>query len=142
MTRTTLKEMNDTTMMEWVLASVFVVAFIGFIKQFSVVPTGKAVLRNARTILYILRDRTISDDDKEASLRSFVLPLLKQSAAIFFGGAAALGIPYCVLYLLELLHATSIAAIFEIMLSPLFIFATTIIGALFSRSKYRANQAP
>ena len=93
--------------MIYLAAAVSLALFVWALRWSRAVETAGAAVTQAKSAVAMLRDRTLSDDEKEKRARASSLRLLVQAAAITARLAGALAIPLAFLALLVALNVLS-----------------------------------
>lgn len=94
--------------MIYLAAAISLVLFVWALRWSRAVETAGAAVTQARSAVAMLRDGTLSDDEKEKRARASSLRLLVQAAAIAARLAGALAIPLAFLALLAALNMLSV----------------------------------
>jgi len=115
---------------DWFGAFSIVIFFVLFLKLFKVVSSSKQVINLARTTLGVVKNKELTDLEKEKAMQRYSVELFKYFIMIALGCALALVIPLGFVSGLELLGLMSFDNVLAITLSWQFILATTLLGCL------------
>ena len=116
--------------MNWLGAVSIVVVFVLFLQLFKVVSSSKQVVHLAKTAAGVVKDKTLSDLEKEKAMQSYSVSLFKYFFMIAIGCALALCIPLGLVWGFDRLGLMSFDRVLAITLSWQFILATTLLGGL------------
>ncbi len=114
-------------MTAWIGAGLLVAGFLMLIRLFKLVAIGGEVIHISRRVVGVIRSDT-SDEDKEAELQAVTKRVLALLVILLVGGGVALLAPVGVLWLLDRLEWVAMDPVFEVLVSPVFIVVTSIIG--------------
>lgn len=117
--------------MDWVGAIAIVFLFVIFLQLFRVVSSSKEVVSIAGNVLSVVKDKDLSDLEKEKTMQRYTVVLLKHFFLIALGCALALAIPLGFIWGFERLGLMSFDRVMDITLSWQFILATTVLGFAF-----------
>jgi hypothetical protein len=110
------------------LGGLLLVAGFGFILHaLGLVAKATEAASLARRSMADLRDPALDDDAKEAAMRAYAAQLFWLFAVLTLGSAVALAIPLAILYLLDVTHLLSLAAVLETVVQWPFIVATVVL---------------
>ncbi len=131
-------------MIPWLAAGFLVVAFVGLAGRFGLADRTKDVVSVTRESLRVMRDRGISDDQKERAVRRGAGRLFRLFFILTLGGAAAVFAPVGVLWLADRAGLISLAEVFAVAFSPAFLLAGGVLAAvvLWLASRGRHGYSP
>lgn len=114
-------------MIAWMAAGFLVVGFVVFAKLFGLVEKSGDVVAVSRGSLAILRDRSLSDDEKETSLQKNAGQLFRLAFSLGLGSAAAVLAPLGMLWVCDRLGWVSLASACDTAVSPPFLAASGVL---------------
>ena len=128
-------------MSQWVGAIILVAGFVILIQLLSVIKKSRNVVRIALHSLKIIGSSRLSDEQKESKLQKNSKRLFGLFFVLAFSSAIALFIPLGILWLGDYLGLISLSAVLATTISPVFIFASTIlmVALIFLKSRNNRN---
>lgn len=108
-------------MISWGGALFLVIGFLVLMKLFKLVERSRDVIRLSRHSVEVIRQSSLTDDDKEAALQKNAKELLLLFLVLASGGAAALACPLGVLWIFDRLGLLSLDSVLSVTFSPLFL---------------------
>ncbi len=115
-------------MISWIGASFLVAGFLGLLRLFRLVERGRESIDVVQRSLAKLTDRTLDDDAKEKAMREYSLRLFALFGLLAVFGAAAVFIPYGVLWLGARLGWLDLRAILDTAFSWPFLCASALVA--------------
>jgi len=111
-------------------AALAITAFLIGFSVFGVVPAAKGAVALAGSATGTIRDKSLSDDEKEAAVQKAALGMLRASGSIFWRVAATLIATVAPIYLMDLLGLVSASAVFGFLARvDVIIGATVLVSA-------------
>lgn len=114
--------------MTWAAAVFVAAAFFGLAKWFRVPTLARAVLGHSRRALHDLQDPSLGERQKERAARSHARHLLLGTLGIVLCTAAAIGLPFGVVALLDAAGVVELQAVVARTVSPAFFLVVTPLG--------------
>ena len=114
-------------------AGLLVVGFVALLKGLRLVDRSRDVIATARRSLVDLRNPQLEDSVKEVVLRRHTVRLFGLFFQLLFGGAAALGLPAGVVWLLSRTGLWSFSDVLRVAADWQFLLASTVLVVLFFR---------
>jgi len=123
-------------MIRWIGAAFLVVGLVVLARMFGLVQKSGDVVTASRRSLGVIRSPSLSDEEKEAALKSDAGQLFRLFFILAFGGAGAVLLPVGVLWLCDQLGLLSLASVYDTVLSPAFLIVSCLVAipALFMGS--------
>ena len=119
--------------MTWIAAAFLVVSFLVLLQLLRVPARAAEVTRVGRRALATVRDRTLSDEEKEQAMRAGSLRLLVLFVVIALATAAALAIPAGLVALMAVAGWVDFDVAIERTLSWQILVGATIVGLIAMR---------
>ena len=116
--------------MSWLLAILVVVAFVSIVHRTGLPAHASESIRRARASQAVVRDRALSDEEKERRLRAEAPHLLALFARITAGTILALVLPLAALWVLDWIGVASSEDVVAILARVDFILAVSALGIL------------
>lgn len=129
-------------MLEWVAAALLVGGFILLLKPFRVIDNARAVLQLSGQVAAMLRDKSLSDLDKEKAMQRHSLGFFKGFCLITLGGAAALLVPFALVWLLDLAGLVSLEEALRVTMEWPFLIGATVVGIAVLVLQGRSRSTP
>ncbi len=117
-------------MSHWIGAALFVVGFLILVQRFKLVEKSGEATAIASSSLDIIRSSTLSEAEKESLLQKNAKYLFGLFFILAFGGIVSFLLPVGVLWLGEQLGLLSLDAVFNTLLSPVFLIVSTILTVI------------
>ena len=117
-------------MVDWAAAVMAAMIFVFLLKKFRVIGISRNVIALSLTIVSLLRDVNISDQEKEKSMQRFTFIFFRYFLAIILGSISALVLCYGLLQVGQKIDLISINGILKITLSWQFIAIMIFLGTL------------
>ena len=110
--------------MTWAAACFIVMAFLVITRLLGVVPRVGEVVQSSRGALADLRNKNLSDVEKERAMRAHALRLLVLFTILTLSLVAAAAVPLGLVRLADLAGLVVLGAVFELLVSWEFLLAT------------------
>jgi hypothetical protein len=94
-----------------------VVCFLVAFQRFGVVAVAQGAIRSGINISHVMRDRSLSDDQKEQAARRTSLVLLRDFGVITLRSGAALAVSFLPVFVMDVAGIAPISAVNRLMLS-------------------------
>lgn len=114
-------------MMGFVGGVLVIIGFVVLARYLGLVEKSVRVIALSREALSVLRDATLSDDEKELAMRSHAKTFAWLFLTLTGGAAIALLAPVAVIWFLDTRGLLSLEAVLEALLSPALILGGTIV---------------
>lgn len=129
-------------MSHWIGATLLVVSFLILIQVFGLIEKSKDVVDMAHRSLDVIRSPRLTEEEKESLLQENSKQLFGLFFILALCGAAALLLPLLLLWFGDRLGWLSLSKVFDTLVSPGFLIASTILAILAFRMKpSKASQA-
>jgi hypothetical protein len=128
-------------MTAWLGAAFLVVAFLVLLRVLHLADLNRRVLEITSDSLGIMGNSSLGDDEKERRLRRHALGLFRLLFLLVAAGAAAVLLPLGMIWLLDRLGWLSAGAVVDTAVSPAFIVATVVAGAVIIIARPRQQPA-
>ncbi|HET8705668.1 MAG TPA: hypothetical protein VFM46_05120, partial [Pseudomonadales bacterium] len=116
-------------MMDWIAAALLAVGFILLLKLFKVIDVSRDVLTLSRTVTSIISDKSISELEKEKAMQKHSLDFFRYFLVILLGSAAALAVPFGLVWLFARSGMVSLENTLTITISWQFLLGTLVLGS-------------
>lgn len=113
-------------MIEWAGAAFLVVGFLVVVRLCGLVEKSKDVIGLAKLSAGVIRNKELSDEQKERELQSNAKRLFGHFLVLALGGAAAFGLPLGLVWVGDQLGLISLDAVLDVALSITFIIVSSI----------------
>ena len=116
--------------MTWAAAAFIVLAFLALLQASGVVQRAGEVAQRSKQAIAVVRDRSMSDLEKEAAMQAHSKALFKQFLAITALAALALGAPIAVVAGMHAFGLVDFDAALDCTMSWQVLVGATVVGAL------------
>ncbi len=124
-------------------AALAIAAFLAAFRSFAIVGAARQALALAASATGVMRDKTLSDDEKEAAVQRAALSMLRASGSIFWRVAATLICTVAPIYALDIIGFADAGQVLAFLARPDVIISASILvgGGLwwFSRRPKRSS---
>lgn len=130
-------------MIAWFGAAFLVIGFLVLMRLFWLVENSQQVISVSRQSLQVMQNAELDDEVKEKTLQQAAKHLLYLFLLLVLGGAGAALIPLGLLWIAEQLSWLSLASVYEVSLSPVFLIVSGIVATVacfLPRSQPAASQ--
>jgi hypothetical protein len=121
-------------MISWVGAVLLVVGFVVLIRLCGLVEKSGDVVTIARRSFGVIRSAALSDEAKEVALQKDAKQLWRLFLELAFGGAVAVLLPAGLLWVCDRLGWLSLASVFSVSVSPVFLITSGVFAVLACRT--------
>ena len=110
------------------LSAIFLTAgFLGVARVCRLVPQAESAVETAKSAVSVVRSPVLDDEAKEVALQRHAKELFVSFLGLTIGGAAAVGLPIGLLWLLERAKVGTVSSAVSTAISPLFLIATSLV---------------
>ncbi len=114
----------------WIGAFFLVFGFVVLIRLFGLVNKSGEVVTLSRRSFEVIRNSTLSDEDKESALQKNTKLLIRLFFILTFGGITALLFPVGILWAFDQIGLISLKSVFSVATSPLFLIIGGVLALL------------
>ncbi len=119
-----------------------IAAFLAAFRGFAIIAAARRALSLAGGATGVMRDNTLSDDEKEAAVQRDALSMLRASGSIFWRVAATLICAIAPIYVLDLIGFVDAGQVFAFLARPdVIIGASVLVGVGFGGCRDDQNAA-
>ncbi len=117
-------------MMSWIGGVIVVGLFALLFKLFRLVDITRNTISLAKASVVVMQDQTLSDLQKEQLAQKNALGLFKSFFLITTAGSSAVILPFCIIWLLDIMGVMSFDAVLTTTLSWQFLLGCTLVACL------------
>lgn len=117
-------------MMAWLGATFVAVVFLAVIFLFRLGGTAKKTLVDAQSAMAIIRDKELSEEEKERQTQRLAFVLMSRFLWLSLGGLTACLLPFAILWGAEQLVLVSVNEVLATLVSIEFLATSTVLGIL------------
>jgi len=116
--------------MPWIGVAFLVLGFVFLVHAFGLIERSKDVVAISRDSLAVVRDPNLDDEAKEVTLQRNAIKLLRLSLILVGGGAAAVFLPFGVVWLCSVLEIVSLKSVLALAFSPTVLIVAGVLAIL------------
>jgi hypothetical protein len=117
-------------MMPWLAAGFLVLGFVALARLLRMIERSTEVFAISRRSFDVIRDSSLSDDDKEATLQRNALQLFRLFFLLTLAGLAAVFLPLGLVWCADRLAWISLQEVMDVALSPIFLIGSGVLALL------------